>query len=336
MIGGGTAAWVGRGVLAMVWGLYVVCAWYLILHLPAFPMEVAYADGQGSWLFSTMRRFWDFTLGDDLVGARSLSALCAFGAIGLTYRIGVALSRDQTVGAFLALGFVLFPPITGIFSMATPHALSATLGLAAIALVVEPRVSLRRAWRGAGAVLLLAAAVGIGIDGVPKDSLGGPGQGTALGAVILPYAMLWVGTLMALPASRSLEVRGRLGCTGLRVVRIAPLVVIAFLGILAICGDWQAGQLLIAAGYVFGVGLLGVLPLIMWVRFVMPGVRSILAWLAFPVIMYSCFWVVLGPVSRDSFPYNWIGLENRAGRSSMVPMTVPSKADKVSYFIDYK
>ena len=45
-------------------------------------------------------------------------------------------------------------------------------------------------------------------------------------------------------------------------------------------------------------------PLIFWVRHVMPQVKSLGAWIVFPVVMYSCFWAILGPVDPGKFPYS--------------------------------
>ncbi len=335
VIKGGVSAWTGRGLLAVILGLYAFYAWYLVQALPVFPMEMAYSNGQGSFLFSTIQRLWALAVGEYLNANRSLSVLCAVGALGLAYRIGATLSGDQTVGAFLALGFVLFPPVVGLFSLATPHAPVALLSLGAATLGVEPMGQKTRKWRGVGVTILLAVAVIIGLDDVPEDRLGGPSQGTILTSVILPYAMLWTGALLGLVASYSPKVRGRLGHR-VWMARGALAVTAVFLTGMVFLFDMHADQLLAATGYVFGIGLLGVLPLILWVRFVMPDVRMVLAWLAFPVIMYSGFWVILGPIDRESFPYNWLGTESVNGARPSVQRAGFVGPEAHAYSIDNK
>ncbi len=335
VIKGGVSAWIGRGLLAVILGLYGLYAWYLVQALPAFPMELAYSDGQGSSLFSTIQRLWALAAGDGLNAARSLSVLCTLGAIGLAYRFGTTLSGDQTVGAFLALGFVLFPPLVGVFSLATPHAPVMLLCLGAAMLGVESMRRLTRRWRSVGIVFLIAVALILGLDSVPQDRLGGPNQDTILTSVVLPYAMLWTGGLMGFMASYSAKVRIRLG-RGVWMARSALMGTVVFLSGLFFLFDSRADQLLAATGYVFGIALLAVLPLIVWVRFVMPDVRAILAWLAFPVIMYSGFWVVLGPITQESFPYNWLGVESAGGTGDIVRSVGSARPGASTYFIDNK
>jgi hypothetical protein len=115
--------------------------------------------------------------------------------------------------------------------------------------------------------------------------------------------MIWVGAAFGAVASRSQDMRARLGTRQTWVTRAAPILFVGLI-FLRCRGVPDPGAAYLAAGSAFFIlGLLGTLPLIVWVRTVMPGVRSLPAWLAFPVIMYSCFWVVLGPVKMDRFPY---------------------------------
>jgi len=303
------ALWTGRCVQGVVLGIYALYAWYLVNNLAVFPMETAYMDGQGSPLSSTIWRLWAFAFGSDVIVARSLSVLCALVAIGLTYRVGVALCRDHVSAAFLALSYILFPPLVGIFSLATPHALTAVLSLFAVALILKPG-SPSKWWRAVVAGFLVLVALLIGVDDVPADNLLGANKSAVLDAVIMPYAMLWVAVLIGFIALGNATLRERIGGVGVWVVGTAPTVAIAFLVGFTFIGGWEIGQLSGAVGYVFGVAILGVLPFILWVRFVMPEVRAMLAWIAFPVIMYSGFWAVLGPIDRESFPYNSLGVES--------------------------
>jgi len=297
------ALWVGRGILGAVLGIYALYAWYLVNNLAIFPMETAYMSGQGSVLFSTIWRHWEFAFGVDVLAVRSLSAFCALVAIYLTYRIGVIICGDPVSAAFLTLSYILFPPLAGIFSLATPHALASTLALFAIFLILKPSSPFRW-WRAAAAGSLCLVAILVSVDDVPADSLGGA---TVLSALVMPFAMLWIGVLIGFTALGNTKLRDRMGDVGVWVVWAAPTAAMALLVSLPFIVGWETGQLLGAVGYIFGAAALGVLPFILWVRFIMPEVRALLAWIAFPVIMYSGFWVVLGPIDRESFPYSSLG-----------------------------
>ncbi|MBT7451274.1 MAG: hypothetical protein HN793_10630 [Rhodospirillaceae bacterium] len=54
------------------------------------------------------------------------------------------------------------------------------------------------------------------------------------------------------------------------------------------------------------LGVVSALPLVLWIRFVMPSIQSVWIWILLPVVMYSCFWVVLGPINLGAFPYDQI------------------------------
>jgi len=54
------------------------------------------------------------------------------------------------------------------------------------------------------------------------------------------------------------------------------------------------------------LGVLASLPMVLWMRFVMPSIQSVWVWILLPVVMYSCFWVVMGPIDLSGFPYDQI------------------------------
>lgn len=316
--GASSGAWIGRGLLGVILSVYTLYAWYLASHLPVFPVETSYMGEQGRVLFSTIWRLWEFAFNSEVIVARGLSILCALVAILLTYRIGAVVSGDHVSGAFLALSFILFPSIVGIFSLATPHALVAMLILAAIVLILKNEASLKLSWRTAAAAILALAAILAGVDEVPEGDFGGRGSGSIWNAMVKPYAMLWAGIFLGIAALGSACLRKRIGYANLKLIFATTATALFFLIGMASLGVLEAGQLLSAVGYIFAVAVLGALPLIMWVRFEMPKVRSIVAWIVFPVIMYSGFWAVLGPIDGESFPYSAIG------------------AAKSGYFIDFK
>ena len=54
------------------------------------------------------------------------------------------------------------------------------------------------------------------------------------------------------------------------------------------------------------LGVLASLPMVLWMRFVMPSIQSVWVWILLPVVMYSCFWLVMGPIDLSGFPYDQI------------------------------
>ncbi len=66
-------------------------------------------------------------------------------------------------------------------------------------------------------------------------------------------------------------------------------------------------SLVLAFNSILPLGVMLTLPMVLWIRFVMPQIRSVWIWILLPVVMYSCFWVVLGPIDLDAFPYDQVG-----------------------------
>jgi hypothetical protein len=122
--------------------------------------------------------------------------------------------------------------------------------------------------------------------------------------VALPFAMVLVASVMSAAALRSPAVWNAVGAGGAVLAIFGPLLAGAVLRGMVAIGWLGHGQALAAVGYAFPLAIFAAWPLIVWIRHVMPTIKSIIAWIAFPVIMYGCFWIVLGPVDLDRFPYS--------------------------------
>jgi hypothetical protein len=149
----------------------------------------------------------------------------------------------------------------------------------------------------------LMLAFGIHAPVIDVD-LASAGHNSVWHALILPYAMVPVTILLGAVAVFSPSVRHAVGLDRALAVLCAPLVMFVILWVAMASGTVTVGQLVTAMGYGFCFAIFAPWPLIVWVRRVMPQVKSLGAWIVFPVIMYSCFWVILGPVDPGKFPYS--------------------------------
>jgi len=131
----------------------------------------------------------------------------------------------------------------------------------------------------------------------------------------IAYAMLWVAlgfALVALFASKGL--RDVLSPQGLR--RSIQVLGIFFVALMWLWYQFRSSpaDVLAALSGLLALGVLAVLPMVIWIRRVMPQLRSLLVWILLPVVMYSCFWVVLGPINLNSFPYDQLKMPASSGR----------------------
>lgn len=140
---------------------------------------------------------------------------------------------------------------------------------------------------------------------VLPDSINGLAETFADG-VLRPYAMLWVGVLLSgAVLIFSPTLRRRMGLVAVqRSVFMLIAFVVAVVWVVVIYPT-HTGRL-IAFSTVLGFGVMSCLPLVLWLRWVMPLIQSVWIWILLPVVMYSCFWVVLGPIDWAGFPYNQI------------------------------
>jgi hypothetical protein len=127
--------------------------------------------------------------------------------------------------------------------------------------------------------------------------------------IVRPYAMLWLGlafSLFGVLGSRPLRQRI---CSVLarRLVVIAIVFCFAVIGLAAGYRD-ASTDLSRALGFnaLLPLGVMLTLPMVLWIRFVMPQIKSVWIWILLPVVMYSCFWVVLGAIDLGAFPYDQV------------------------------
>lgn len=134
-------------------------------------------------------------------------------------------------------------------------------------------------------------------------NLGPAGYDSVLRGLLLPFAMVIVTTLLSALAALSAQVRAGLGVSRTVAMVLGPVLAAAILWGLLRLGVLATGQSLSFAALLFPFAIPAAAPLVVWVTRVMPQVKSLAAWIVFPVVMYCCFWVVLGPVKSDRFPY---------------------------------
>jgi hypothetical protein len=322
-----------------------------LLYAAPSDLEAEYITPAEAWTFySALVSGWGVVFGPSLFAARALSAISALAALILVARLALRWSGDQTTGAALPLGLILFPPTAYIFAQATPHALAALLTVAAISVVTSkpgPRPAVAMAKAGLLCALLaalhktgigLCAAVivmalvqmGIGRTSLTLISVTAAGllvvwflfpispadlpfdnqlsmtfEATLTSEVIRPYAMIWVAlsfSVIALIGSKAL--RALLDQNGVRRSTVLMMVFALALSWMILSPDISPGERLTAFNTILVLGLLAAMPMVMWIRLVMPHIRSIFVWILLPVIMYSCFWVVLSPIDPQGFPYS--------------------------------
>jgi len=164
-----------------------------------------------------------------------------------------------------------------------------------------------RSWRlkAATAVVVAIAVTASGLAGrLPREpDLAEIGHATLVTALIKPYGMIWTGFFLSGVTLAAGATRARLGKMGLQASILAILATVIAPVAMTIFDIWTPGQFVTGMGYLFPLSLIGFLPLLIWIRWVMPTVTAFWAWVVFPVVMYSCFWVVLGPINEDQFPY---------------------------------
>ncbi len=337
------AMWIGLGIAALVTVIAVAAGVYFARALPLTAFEAEPRSvGPGYVALSGLMGLF----GDGVAVGRAFGVFFLAMAVAATALLGRRASGDWPVGACLALAWILFPPVLAIQVMNAPIGPATALmavalaalwpgpkpargqdGLGAFALMFAALMGPAGAWGTLVVTLyllflrprlwtVLAPALGAGLA-IVAISLGAAGfsrdpdwiapehSAVQLGA-LLPFAMVWVGSGLAAIVSRSSVTKYRLGLRPLWVCRAAPFV---FAGLIALAGSRPPtpGATYLSAGAAFfPLALIGILPLVVWVRFAMPRIRSLPAWLAFPVIMYCCFWVILGPITRDRFPFGLI------------------------------
>jgi hypothetical protein len=133
------------------------------------------------------------------------------------------------------------------------------------------------------------------------------GVTTIENGLFLSFAMLWVALIFSVAAlALSKSLRQSIGSTAVRrSVVLGAAFVLTFLWLIFGAAQRPADYP-ITFNTILVFGLVAALPMVMWIRLVMPAIRSVWIWILLPVVMYSCFWVILGPIDLAGFPYNQI------------------------------
>ena len=160
-------------------------------------------------------------------------------------------------------------------------------------------------------VTVLAVALGIsfldpvGVPDFPLDLMTKFPNDLWLVTVLQTYPMIWVAQFFAiLSLFGSRPLRQLLAQEG---VYRSLFLLAGFFASTSVLGLSQLPpheSVEMAFAPLLSLGVLASLPMVMWIRLIMPRVRSVVIWITLPVIMYSCFWVVLGPIDLNGFPYN--------------------------------
>ncbi|MDX2141748.1 MAG: hypothetical protein SFV19_00210 [Rhodospirillaceae bacterium] len=217
------------------------------------------------------------------------SLQCARSVESWTRQAGVAIQSGACAalaGILSPLGFVVVP-----------------LWFVATALIV----SSGRAWTislATAAIFTVAWSALVGLHPLPTDTELVASNVPFVTTILLPFAMVAVSAGLSAATLWSSKVRTAMGRGGAILALVGFLAAGSVLSLAVQFGWMRRGEGLTSIGYLFPLAIFAPWPLIVWARRVMPLVTSIWAWVAFPVIMYSCFWVILGPIGPDRFPYS--------------------------------
>lgn len=180
------------------------------------------------------------------------------------------------------------------------HISGAVLGMMVLVLAVAERRS-PRYW------LALAAgtmALVIAPSAITSYAAGSAGALAPPVDLLRGYGMLWLALVLSgMGLGLSQTLRAKLSDTAFRRAG-AAMAAVGIGGVWLLIVQAQAGTGVDAyLPPMLGLSLLACAPLVLWIELVMPGIRSVWIWILLPVTMYSCFWVVLGPIDLNAFPY---------------------------------
>jgi len=150
------------------------------------------------------------------------------------------------------------------------------------------------------------------------ENLAASGFDTFITAVIFPYTMLWIGLVFGVASTFSTSLRLVMPHYYISLTRSCLACFFILLIFLAWRDSWESGQLTIGMIGIFPFAIIAILPMVVWIRTVMPKIRSMIVWIIIPVVMYSCFWAVLGPIRLDAFPLNRLNLNYLYGGEGLV------------------
>lgn len=276
------AAVLGLGAMALLcsrWADDVVVGAIMPLGFVLFP-QTAYAFALAipySLLMTLVMLglFWATVSRDqsDVSIACKLGAVC--GLLPFLHPIGFGLSLVVAIAAFMKRQGRLFFSVYAGLTIATVLALWLIAPMSVPALPVEGS----------------------------KESL----TTVLQSGVLRPFSMLWLALAFSACALwRSEALRKCIGGPAVRRSIVLGAAFFVLVAILVTVPPWEAEDPRVFLNAVIGLGLLATWPLVLWIRFVMPNIQSVWIWILLPVVMYSCFWVVMGPINLAGFPYDQI------------------------------
>lgn len=123
--------------------------------------------------------------------------------------------------------------------------------------------------------------------------------------LLRPFSMLWLALCFsAFALWRSEALRLKMGPSNVRrSVRVGGAFLISLVWWFLQSTSWSLDPR-VSFNAVLVLGVLASLPMVLWIRFVMPSIQSVWVWILLPVVMYSCFWVIMGPIDLSGFPYD--------------------------------
>lgn len=123
--------------------------------------------------------------------------------------------------------------------------------------------------------------------------------------IVQPFSMLWLALCFSVFALwRSEALRLKMGPSSVRrSVRVGLAFLISLVWWALQSTSWSLDPRA-SFNAVLVLGVLASLPMVLWIRFVMPSIQSVWVWILLPVVMYSCFWVIMGPIDLSGFPYD--------------------------------
>lgn len=326
------AARVGAVIVAAASVIFLAHLSYFAINVPSLESEtiffsrtIACASAILSlFLINKVLSAWT---GDGVVGASAALGFLLFPATAFVYGLFVPIAMLVLLfllGVWLATvidcgAHILVPLLIGGIAAALPFLAIGGFYLSAalLCLVAIERPPKRFLMIAAGAVVLFGVALSFslpGIENIVPKAWGFVSMPVLLDGVVRPYAMLWLGLVFSFCSalgSKSL----RQCLSSVLVRRLAVIAIVFCLAMLSmIIGDRDGGtdlSLALAFNAILPLGVMLTLPMVLWIRFVMPQVKSIWIWILLPVVMYSCFWVVLGPIDLSAFPYDQIGSRSK-------------------------
>jgi len=209
-----------------------------------------------------------------------------------------------------------------VVSTIHPLGLPGAVGLIGIYFYFHSKRDLKQLLLLCLVLLILGSLFIVSYSAWPKlpadENMAASGFYNFIAAIIFPYAMLWIGLVLGVVATFSASLRMVMPHYSIALARLCLACFCALLIFLAWRERWEPAQLTIGLVGTFPFAIIAVLPMVVWIRKCMPKIRSMIVWIIIPVVMYICFWAVLGPIGPDVFPLNRLNFSYLSGGGGLV------------------